>query len=468
MANNPAVELFFDQACGDCGSRQVSLPEPLPVVGDDFDWLLRDYDGFRLFMLEELAARFAERRRWTPADMEVVIVEALAVVEDQLSDMLDRTQAEAFLETARRPDSVRRLLAMIGYDAVLMADGRVDIPDPIAEITESEAVQRTRLVIFYKAFQLYFNDYENIFLTLSAQQQVDLLAFIDKPADAPKVALDAAQKFIDEAPEFVERARNNALESYWRLYPRAMDAAKTAGPRAIHTQKRMVTDDDYARRLEDHPLVLTAHAYSDWTGSWQTLFAATILSNNILLDTPLTSVTAGGDEPLLILQSAVEAFYKQRALDIPDWLDEPTPRTIIRPYLDAYRMTGQEVFLQDAEFIGINISLSVRIASNYYQSEIRQAVEQVLGNDLAGFFEPGRLLFGEDVHASDIIETVMALTGIKAICLNRFKRVGKRFSDQSDLGRIQLQGLEVAVCDNNPQQPGRGILRMDIHGGKRG
>jgi len=55
MAKNPFPRLIFREGCPDCGSREVRLPEPPPPVGDDFDWLLRDYDGFRLFMMEELA-----------------------------------------------------------------------------------------------------------------------------------------------------------------------------------------------------------------------------------------------------------------------------------------------------------------------------------------------------------------------------------------------------------------------------
>ncbi len=125
MADEPQVKLIYTEGCGDCGERRVELPAPLPEIGDDFDWDVRDYDGFRLFMLEELAARFPERRNWTPADMEVVLVEALSVVLDQLSDMQDRIQAEAFLETARRPDTVRRLLEMIGYQPLLHAGGDV-------------------------------------------------------------------------------------------------------------------------------------------------------------------------------------------------------------------------------------------------------------------------------------------------------------------------------------------------------
>jgi hypothetical protein len=92
----------------------VTLPGPLPGVGDDLDWKARDYDRIRIFMMEELAARFPERTRWTPADIEVVIVEVLAAALDQLSDMTDRVASEAYLETARRPESVRRLLKFIG------------------------------------------------------------------------------------------------------------------------------------------------------------------------------------------------------------------------------------------------------------------------------------------------------------------------------------------------------------------
>lgn len=469
MATTPVPDLRFVPSCGDCGMREVQLPEPLPALGDDFDWLVRDYDGFRLFMLEELAARYPERRRWTPADMEVVIVETLAVVLDQLSDMLDRVHAEAFLETARQPQSVRRLLAMIGYDAVALADDRAHIPDATAPASEAEIEKkRQRLSAFHPALQKYLADYQSAVDELTPLQQGELQDFIDDPVSAPETALDVVQMFLDNAPEFVSRARNDTLHRYWSLYPNAMDAARSAGPRAIHTQKRMVTKDDYAERLEDHPLVLRAHAYSRWTGSWQTIGVAVIMRNNISLDQPLTDEAVGSAEALTDLQAKIEDFNRKSNLEEPDWAAAPVARTVLRPYLDAYRMAGQEVFLQDAEWIGINISLSVRVASHYFQSEVRRAVFEALGTGLNGYFAPGRLQFGEDLHASDVIETVMALDGLQAVCLNRFKRVGKRYADQSDAGRIQLDGLEIAVCDNDLQHPERGLLRIVVHGGRRG
>ncbi|MEE8058704.1 MAG: hypothetical protein V3T17_12875 [Pseudomonadales bacterium] len=118
MAQTPQPTLSFDATQDPCGQRRLVLPQALPPVGNDFDWQLRDYNSFRDFMLEELAARFPERQRWTSADMEMVIVELLATELDKLSDMLDRIDADAYLETARRPDSLRRLLFSVGYDVV--------------------------------------------------------------------------------------------------------------------------------------------------------------------------------------------------------------------------------------------------------------------------------------------------------------------------------------------------------------
>src|SRR5262249_30018060 len=121
MAQPPVEVLEYTGRCPDCGRREVEPPAVLPTVGDDFDWDVRDYDGFRLFILQELAAKFPARTRWTSADFEVVLVELLSSQFDKLSDMLDRVSAELTLETARRPQTVRRLLKLIGYDAVQVA-----------------------------------------------------------------------------------------------------------------------------------------------------------------------------------------------------------------------------------------------------------------------------------------------------------------------------------------------------------
>lgn len=147
MAETPRPDLVFEGGCPDCGERRIRPPDPLPGVPDDFDWQARDYDSFRLAMMQDLVARAPERTRWTPADMEVVIVELLAAALDRASHALDTIQGERFLDTARRPQSVRRLLAFIGYDAVANSDpraleaARAAAGDP--DLSDAEALERS-------------------------------------------------------------------------------------------------------------------------------------------------------------------------------------------------------------------------------------------------------------------------------------------------------------------------------------
>ena len=62
----------------------------------------------------------------------------------------------------------------------------------------------------------------------------------------------------------------------------------------------------------------------------------------------------------------------------------------------------------------------------------------------------------------------MGQSGIDNICLNRLKRLGDRFQDQADSGQIVLEGLEVAICDNDQARPERGYYTLVLHGGRKG
>lgn len=147
MADLPEQILEFHDGCPDCGERRAQLPPPLPGVADDFDWKARDYDSLRLFMMQELAHRFPDRRRWTPADMEVVIVELLAAAFDRASHAIDAVQGERFLATAWRPQSVRRLLQLIGYAAAerIRDETLAALPPPEPGVVETREQSLERL-----------------------------------------------------------------------------------------------------------------------------------------------------------------------------------------------------------------------------------------------------------------------------------------------------------------------------------
>lgn len=402
MAQEPTVDIVYTQGCGDCGERRATLPAPLPEIGDDFDWDVRDYDGFRLFMLEELTARFPERRSWTPADMEVVLVETLSVVLDQLSDMNDRVQAESYLETARRPDTVRRLLKMIGYDPLLKTDQ--NLLDMVSDSTAND---------------------------------------------------------------------NERLEKLWRFYPHLMAEAKLAGLRSIHQQHRMVTLEDYRNQLLPHPLVLDVDAYSKWTGSWHTHYVVVRLIENILLDEELTKEkivphAEEKDEAFELFEEQILEYYQQQNIaDVPD-ITGRTPRFLLQDVIGRQRMIGQEVLLEDAVLVGIVLKLSIRIGGDYFRSEINDMVREVLIDPSDGFFAPGKLRFGEDVVAGNIIQALLQQDGIESVCINRMKRIGSIHADQSGTGRIILEGHEIAVLEDDARMPERGLLSIILHGGKPG
>ena len=395
MAHNPEVKLVYQGRCPDCAQRVAQLPGKLPQLGDDFDWLLRDYDSFRVFMLEELVASNPERSRWTPADVEIALIEVLAALLDRLSDSVDRVFAEGFLESARRPESVRRLLKFIGYDVLAMAKQQRSVP-------------------FDRAMH---------------------------PQDS--------------------RTEQQRFDQYWLDNPSKMEAARHLGPRQIHRQRRMVTLDDYVNRLQEHPLVLRAQAWQSWGGSWSIIYVAVIAWQQRDIDRQGLNYTED-------LMEQVEDFHRQRTLSLVSLTSNPSIRTVLHPYLDAYRMAGQQVVLQSAIEVGILISLSIQVAAHYFNSEVRRAIEQALSTDPGGFFEPGRLRFGEDLYAGDIFETLMGVAGVKNVCLNRFKRMGKRFSDQSDFAQIRLSGLEVAICDNDLANAERGYFSIKLNGGRKG
>lgn len=415
MAELPAPGLRFDGTCPDCGERVARLPLPVPGVEDDFDWKARDWDSLRLFMMQELASRFPERRRWTPADMEVVLVELLAAALDRASHALDRVQGERYIDSARRPGSVRRLLKLIGWEV-----------DPATQAALAEA-------------------------------------------EAARVA--AVNATLPLAQHVTARDMGLLIEEHWRRNPAQMEAARHAGPRRVFEQTRMVTLADHETMIRSHPLVALAKARLVWTGSWHSILVAALLEDDTGLDVTLHDGPDGAEVPSRLrpdLWAEVLAFHRTRGLPLPPVTPALTGRAILRGMIEQYRMIGSEVFLETARAASVTLVLSVRARPGYFRSELRQALAQVFTADQGGFFEPGRLGFGEALYASDIIEAAMQVEGVAVACLNLMKRAGSKQPDQTAEGVVTAEPDEFIRCMNDPADPARGTFRIVVNAGEAG
>jgi len=116
--------------------------------------------------------------------------------------------------------------------------------------------------------------------------------------------------------------------------------------------------------------------------------------------------------------------FGDTSLPLPDLALSPTVRGILTPYLEAFRMCGQPVVLTDAQEVGVFIAFSIQVNANYFQSEVRLAVEQTLGTGPEGFFSPGKLGFGEDLCASDLYQALMNVDGVDNVCIKQLETPG--------------------------------------------
>ncbi len=113
-----AVTFSFKAGCPsdfDCRDATTCAPVPPPATAPDIDYRARDFNALRTLMLDRLAVLSPAWTERNPADLGVMLVEALAYVGDQLSYRQDAVATEAYLHTARSRISVRRHVRLVDY-----------------------------------------------------------------------------------------------------------------------------------------------------------------------------------------------------------------------------------------------------------------------------------------------------------------------------------------------------------------
>jgi hypothetical protein len=249
----------------------------------------------------------------------------------------------------------------------------------------------------------------------------------------------------------------NPLAATGGTDPEPMAEVKLFAPNAFRdVLERAITADDYAtlasdntRRLEERiglsyqPFqgLQSAKAVLRWNGSWYTALVAL--------------------DPLGTEQSSPELIHEVSA------------------YLELYRRVGHDLLVAQAEYVGLDLALTICVLPGYLRAHVESALldvfsNRVLSNGSKGFFHPDNLSFGGGIFAGTIIAAAQAVAGVQNVIVTRLERWGlvDAAANQTEAASVPpnsvltLGPLEIARLDNDPNFPENGRILLDMRGGR--
>ena len=226
---------------------------------------------------------------------------------------------------------------------------------------------------------------------------------------------------------------DNPLPAAGGVEPERPDEVRRDAPQAFLTQRRAVTEADYAAMAGRYPGVQRAAATMRWTGSWHTVF--------------VTADRLGGAE--------VDSGFEHD----------------LAGHLERYRMAGYDLEIEGPRYVPLDLELSICVHDGHLRGHVRRALLFALGSGVApdgslGLFHPDRLSFGQPVYLSPIYAAAQAVPGVAAVTVRRFGRQREVGGRGLEDGVLDMGRLEIARLDNDRNFPERGVLRLDLVGGR--
>jgi hypothetical protein len=218
--------------------------------------------------------------------------------------------------------------------------------------------------------------------------------------------------------------------------PEAIADVKRFAPHAFRKQlQRAVTAQDYADIVmrDFSTQIQRAAATLRWTGSWYEVL--------VVVD-PLG--TEGATPALL---------------------------QAIATHLERYRRMGQDVVVQSAVYVFLDIALRVCVQPDYQKGQVKAALLEVLSDrrlpdGRLGFFHPDQLTFGTGIALSKLVATAQAVPGVQSATVTRLQRFAELPNGELERGILSLHPLEVARLDDDPNFPENGQLKLEMRGGR--
>ena len=228
-------------------------------------------------------------------------------------------------------------------------------------------------------------------------------------------------------------AVRNPLPGVGGRDPETMEHIRQRAPFAFRAQLRAVTEDDYGAMAQLDKAIRAARGTLRWTGSWHTAF--------------VSIEAAAGDA----LPATLATSTKNR--------------------LNLLRMTGVDLDVEGAVIVGLRIEMNICVASDHFQSDVRDALMRVftvgdLCSGQRGILNPENFTFGQTIYASPLIAAAQAIDGVSSVTLTVFERMDDPTFNAAAQGCLAMHRLEIARCDNDPNRLDHGILVWHMDGGK--
>jgi Baseplate J-like protein len=225
----------------------------------------------------------------------------------------------------------------------------------------------------------------------------------------------------------------NPLPATGGIDPETMYQIRRDAPQAFRTQKRAVTEADYARTAEFDRSVQRAEATFRWTGSWHTVFISVDRFDGL----PLTN-----------------DFETQLLAEV-----------------EPFRMAGHDLEVDTPRYVPLEIAMFVCVKPDYFRSDVREALLDVFSSRTfadgrKGLFQPDFFTFGQTVYLSALYAAAQGVKGVASVNITAFQRQGLPETSGLTNGFLTMHRLEIARLDNDPNFAERGIFKLDLGGGR--
>lgn len=228
----------------------------------------------------------------------------------------------------------------------------------------------------------------------------------------------------------------NLLPAQGGTEPELVDEAKLFAPGSFrHELERAITEDDYARLSERGRAtsVQRAAAAFSWSGSWHEM--------RVAIDPAGTGEASAG-----LLEEIEGALY-------------------------GYRRIGHDLAVLPAVYVPLDIRIIICVEPHYLRGHVKSALLDIYSNRALeggrrGLFHPDNLTFGQSIYLSQLVAAAEGVEGVESVRIEKLERLFEGSRQEVQNGLLPLGPLEVARLDNDRNFPERGIMVLDVRGGR--